>query len=468
MSAVDNVIGNIQQISNTVSSGLNTVARLGADLGLGGVGGNGVFWKDQLRTASFRGVPFGVLSSEGHFGRRNAVHEYPFRDSVWVEDMGRAARRIGMTGFLVENGIVTPGTVIAQRDRMITAAETAGSSTLIHPTLGSMDISLLDFEWRERWDLGRVIELTFHFVESGARTFPEVKASTTSAVLSAAGVADLGAGADFLTKASVYLKQGISAVTQVVGIVQKYVRIAQNVVNGATNLFHLAQTLTGQFGRFSQNAGSNAPSSSLPGLVAQAAVSRASVVTASNALSTSAAALSTTNASSHPAVAQALAAAVLSASPNPLDAINSLAAMMVLPTSSSTMAGASSDLFRRAAVVAIARAGASYQPTSYDDAANVRTQISNYLNAEILIAADQGEDATYAALRDLRARSIQDLTERGASLASLVTVTSVQPMPSLIMAQRLYQDITREDELIMEAAPVHPLFMPTKFKALAS
>jgi prophage DNA circulation protein len=35
---------------------------------------------DQLQHASFGGVPFGVLGAEATFGRRQAVHQYPFKD----------------------------------------------------------------------------------------------------------------------------------------------------------------------------------------------------------------------------------------------------------------------------------------------------------------------------------------------------------------------------------------------------
>ena len=466
MTTIDNTLGSIRTIGNTVSGGLNTVKRLGADLGLGGVGGKATFWKDTLRQASFRGIPFGVFSSEGRFGRRNAIHEYPYKDSVWVEDMGRAARRIGMTGFLVENGVATPGDVISQRNRMINAAEKSGSATLIHPTLGEMDISLIDFDWRERWDLGRVVELTFHFIESGAKTFPEVKASTTDAVNAAADAADAAAGADFLTKAGSMLKSGISAVQQVVNTVQKYTRIAQNLINGATNLFHLVQTLTGQFGRFFGL--SKTGTSSIPVLVAKSAVSRQNVANSIAAANVSALALSASTASSHPAAIQAVTSAFLAGSPNPRDAISSFQTMAESLSGGSGITAASNDLARRAAVVAMARAGALYEPTSHNDSVAIRSIIADQLAAEILIAADQGEDSTFQSLRELRAKSIQDLTERGGTLADLVTVTTPNSVPSLVLAQRLYGDISRNDELISVASPIHPLFMPKTFKALSS
>ncbi len=56
------------------------------------LGGSGDTWKweEHLHQASFRGVPFAVLEADGLFGRRQAVHEYPYRETAWVEDMGRS------------------------------------------------------------------------------------------------------------------------------------------------------------------------------------------------------------------------------------------------------------------------------------------------------------------------------------------------------------------------------------------
>jgi prophage DNA circulation protein len=43
-------------------------------------------FRAQLQPASYRGIPFGVFGGQARFGRRNALHEYPFRDVPWVED----------------------------------------------------------------------------------------------------------------------------------------------------------------------------------------------------------------------------------------------------------------------------------------------------------------------------------------------------------------------------------------------
>lgn len=178
------------------------------------------------------------------------------------------------------------------------------------------------------------------------------------------------------------------------------------------------------------------------------------------------------------AAIQAVAGALLAAMADPADGVRllaSLADFTAAPVAASQpigaqmalINGATSDLARRAAVTALARASSSYQPASFDDAATLRQLVCGLIDAEALIAADQGEDQSFAALKALKAAVAQDLTARGASLPPVVTITVGTPLPAPVLANRLYQDSTRADELIAEADPIHPAFMPVSFQALA-
>ena len=59
---------------------------------------------------------------------------------------------------------------------------------------------------------------------------------------------------------------------------------------------------------------------------------------------------------------------------------------------------------------------------------------------------------------------------RGASLAHVRTFDLPGPMPALAIAQRLYRDAGRADELVGEAGAqcISPLFMPSLIQALAA
>jgi len=60
-------------------------------------------WRRRLRTASFKGAPFYVDQQGQSSGRRTVTHEYPKRDLPYAEDMGRAAYRYQMTGYLIQS-----------------------------------------------------------------------------------------------------------------------------------------------------------------------------------------------------------------------------------------------------------------------------------------------------------------------------------------------------------------------------
>jgi prophage DNA circulation protein len=69
-------------------------------------------------------------------------------------------------------------------------------------------------------------------------------------------------------------------------------------------------------------------------------------------------------------------------------------------------------------------------------------------------------DAVYEALAEVRAQAIAELAVRGASLRPLRPYATAFPRPCLTLAQRLYQDPTRADDLVARTDAVHPGFLP--------
>lgn len=446
-------------------------------------------WTDQLQTASFRGIPFGVLSTESTFGRRQAVHEYPFRDKPWIEDLGRATRRITFRAFLVSDSkIYGGGDVLLQRAQMVGAAEAFGPGTLVHPSLGQLTVSLATFTCTEKFDEGRYFEISFAFLEAGERVFPTIASSTGDALgLSALGL-DGASSADFLTTAVASLKLGASVVDQVVSTSTKWATPALNLVRDATNLSHLASNLPGTLGRYfgGANVGGLGLLGSTGNQIFEAATSVSALITASTAARALVQKASDTlvqlAGQNKPDVfataAQDLAESVRGACADPADAVRLLSELAVSPPADPTttspvgqamadMQEACNDLFRRAAVSSLARAAARYQPSSYDDAVRVRTDIIGIIDAECDVAGENGEDSSFTGLRDLRRAVFEDLTRRGASLATIAAFSFPLPLPSLFLANRIYRDAGRDDQLVRQIDPVHPLFCPPEFQALS-
>lgn len=103
-------------------------------------------------------MPFVVVDDQYSTGRRVAVHEFPFRDTVVVEDLGLGRRSIQMRGFLVGDD------VFAQRDAFKRACEQKGSGPLIHPSLGNLTCALVGAGFLELAEKGRTVELSLQFL----------------------------------------------------------------------------------------------------------------------------------------------------------------------------------------------------------------------------------------------------------------------------------------------------------------
>lgn len=461
--SIAQAVGAVEGISSSTQGIVDTLGRLSG----------GSFW-DQLQPASFRNVPFAVRSGGGQAGRRNAVHEYPFRDVPWVEDLGRQSRKIQIVGFVVGDD------VIAQRERMIAAVEAPGDGELVHPTLGRVQVAVIGFDWEET-EQGRTFAYRFQFVRQGQRLYPSSVTDGAAAVSNAATLFGSASSAAFVAKTLAPLAAGAAQANQVAQQATAWAQQAQRVGNDATSLIKLAVSLPGQYGRLLGLASGITVGEIVPatasltpeGLSAAAAAARAAVASACAGLVTAASQIGSSNTAPFTAAVQALAGAILDVSSTPGDALRSLAALAAFvpanaASSTAAVQGASADVFRRAAAAMLAVAGSKYQPQSSDDAAAVRAQVLTVLDAEVTIAGDQFEDGVYTSLRTLRAQAVLDLNTRGASLPTLVTVQVASSLPSLALAQRLYRDATRADELVARVVPIHPAFMPRTFTALNS
>jgi prophage DNA circulation protein len=133
-------------------------------------------WRDYLRNASFRHIPFMVEGAELSAGRRLARHEYPQRDEPWLEDMGRRARE-----YRVDAYIIGPD-YMAGRDELLAAIEEPGLGQLVHPWLGTVTVTVTDATLTESTEHGGCAHFVLSFVEAGVDQEPQ-SAPDTSAVL---------------------------------------------------------------------------------------------------------------------------------------------------------------------------------------------------------------------------------------------------------------------------------------------
>ncbi|WP_338317914.1 DNA circularization N-terminal domain-containing protein, partial [Escherichia coli] len=197
---------------------------------------SGTTWRDNLYDASFRGVPFSVESDEGVFGRRVQVHEYPNRDKPYTEDLGRATRRLTINAYLVGDDYAE------QRDRLITAIETAGPGTLIHPQFGEMQ-GCIDGQVTvsHSGTEGRMCRVSFQFVESGELSFPVAGAATArkleeSSVFLDELIEDMFGDFDLAGMPDFIQNDVIARTTDMLGTVQTAFKMVNSAVSAGARL----------------------------------------------------------------------------------------------------------------------------------------------------------------------------------------------------------------------------------------
>ncbi len=417
---------------------------------------------------SFRGVPFAVIGSGGQNGRNFSVHRYPFRDTVWAEDLGRAPRLYRIRGF------VCGPLCLTQRDLLVMVTEQKGPGLLVHPSLGVIQAACLRFEWRERDGVTGVVDLEFEFVEQKNYLTTTILTALHAAIGVAAIAFSAAASSDYQAGATRSFQIGASVGAAAATVAGGWAATASTAIRSPGAFGAAVATLPGNNGRY---AGGNAalvdPSATVSSALATLTISQQAVdaCVAGAAAATDASSLATAIL----AVTEALRAGIV----DPGMQIDLLLALTTcapqVMASSAPIGGAiaavqvaTAALCRQASLVSIAMACADWQPTSSGQAEALRQRIGILLDDEATIAADAGDDATWQALRALRAQVLQDLANRASRLPDLITVSRNAPLPALVLGQQLYADATRAPDLIQRANPIHPAFMPASFEALSS
>ena len=390
-------------------------------------------WQDQLQKASFRGVEFQVEADDAAFGRRVQLHEYPQRDKPYAEDIGRRAREIGLTAFLIGPEYM------AARDRLLAAIEEPGPGTLVHPWYGQLTVVVKDDGCRvtHSRDEGGLCRIQLAFVEAGELAFPSAaSAAGAQTLLAADGMQELAidefaesfsldgvpawVSADAVATAASMLETLESALST--GVLANPVG---TLLDGIDTLLatptSYAQRVFGLFAKGAaivQSVNRFADFSTLNFMRALSAVR-------SHALF---------GKSSRPAV-------LTPSSKRMYDNRDALAV-----------------LTRRASLVQAAGMTASMPLPVYDDAVALRRETLAALDAE----AVEASDTAYSALVDLRANVHRDMTARLRDSARLRELMPREIVPAIVLAYDLYEDPAREPEIIARNRIRHPGFVPAE------
>jgi len=376
--------------------------------------------------ASFRGVPFFVDTMERAGGRRTVTHDFPKRDQSFIEDMGRKTRSFPVDGYVIGPDY------LAQRDNLIAALEEAGPGELLHPTYGTRRVICSGgFRVRESIADGGMARFSCEFEET------ESVPSSPTAVTAAAD--QVTAGGEQLVadiRARLALRAAVSLPASALASISSTISLAAEAMGAA-----LAPLVAG-----TQEL---------------ATLKRAidNIVLDADAL-----------ARSPVAVLDDFGAALIAFRSPVLPPKGGVTALLAAygfapparpPATTATRAAeqAAYDLVlgivRTLLVVEASRMAVADTYDSYDAAVAARDAICGPLDDQAAAA----DDDTFAALEQLRADLVRALPGEGSDLPRLVSHAPAFTVPSLVLAHRIYGDLSREADLVARNRVQRPGFV---------
>lgn len=399
---------------------------------------------DDLRPASFRGVPFSVTDSSLTIGRRTKVFEYPQRDKPFVEDLGKSARTISVTAVFAGPDYITG------MAKLLEAMEQEGSGVLVHPMLGSMNVTPTAAT-KVSYSTGSLgySSATLEFTESGDYVFPSVSADTATKVKTAASGLSASALASFVKSFDLSNAQDF-VVSTVQGRLSEYFGL--DSYKAICTLFSVSDEMSDLAAKAVAYVNRD------PAILGQAVL---------DAFGFSRAAYSMNSWRKVTRLVSRLAGS---------DGLNNSYQGERVTDEMTRAKTASLELqsLARAAVLSEAVSASSSVGgdddtagggISYEDMISVRDEVLEAIDEEMFKC---GDDDVYLALEEARAAVYEDMTSRAQDEARLITVTPPEVTPAVVLAYDIYEDASRDQEIVDRNGVRHGGFVPAKELKLLS
>jgi prophage DNA circulation protein len=367
-------------------------------------------WRDGVRSASFRGVPFKFKSHDTDgLARRTATHEYPGRDTAFNEDLGKQNAVFEIEAYVVGDDYH------AQRDRLVQACGTMGPGTLVHPVFGTRRVSCIGCRVNESSAEGRMARFQLSFSESGNNQFPNQTVNHEVKLQEAVEASQVAAAADFERSFSI---DGAPSF------------VSEDAVAGITEAVETVSTVPGQLANpeFAEMAEAlKANASKLVSDPAALADGIGSLVHAASANLPSVTALD----------------GVLDFDLGPITSPFATTTRQTQALNRSSFG----NFVRRSGIIGLASNAGSLSLSNVAEAVDLRSKLGDLIDDQIDLASgtDLGEFA--APFRELKTAAVNVLNERAPQISSVINAAVTETQPALVLAHRLYGDASRAPEV---------------------
>lgn len=391
-----------------------------------------VSWVKGYRQASFRGVTFSVLTIGNSGGRRNVEHTFPQRDDGYTEDMGRRQRHFRVEGHVIGDDFT------AQWAKVLTALESGGPGTLVHPYYGNYTVNVDTIEYANPPDGGRIQSFSVTFIESGQALYPQTAVDPRTSVEQPSTNAK-GSIASRFAKAFSVLGQPAFVVAAATAMVGKVGGVMSSIISPLSGDVGAVATFSTSVQALSTQATALVQLPSSLAASIQNSISQIAGVFGNNASTVAALLGLAAIDSDFDTVPTPTAARMVQAS-------NQAQMVALVQVSAVSEAGL-------CAINALLEGGF----VSADDADASRDAVADAIDTLMGSGID---DATYNNLQTLRSQLYANIPAAGQQLPSIVQYEPPTVLPILVIEYDLYGDDSLEADIISRNGIVYPGFVP--------
>lgn len=376
-------------------------------------------WADKLHRASFRGIPFHMMSGEAPKGRRLVKHVFPGRDVPHFQDLGRKGREFTVDGYVLGDDC------LEQLGALETAAEQQGTAELVHPVYGTLTVRCNTFTPRYNSREGRVARFSMRLLEDNPEAVGRVSVDTAAAVKEAAADVQSAARDEFLSTFDI---NGTPS-HFLDNVIDTAVSAVQTINETRLDTRSLTQV------QFLYNNFAKDPLAlireplSLANLITDIVTAVSDEVTPLQRIK-------------HGTQLVSKSSAQLQEERG-----------SIVPDVNST---ALLEFIVQTAITDVADASSEADFPTYDEALRVREDFGEAVDD----ASEYVSDSLYDVLYRLRSAVIHDIDIRSIDAPRIMSYVSPMTLPSIVLAYELYGDISRAEELATRNKVEHPGFVP--------